>query len=166
MCSITYDTHAQKTHTLLHRAHHKYAFGLSWFRKHIKCHFLYFHFTFIGNCVVVTRNRKWEIISFMKSCSVCATLSTWARGDKRMTNVGVDGGKWSSGAAQKGDGTVTEWRDEGREGCFFIRPFLLQSPRQHACRALKKRHHHQLEKQKTATGRQRVSESKLNRPVV
>lgn len=34
-----------------------------------------------------------------------ALLSSWVRGDKRMTNVGVDGGEWSRRAAQIGGGT-------------------------------------------------------------
>lgn len=63
--------HMLKIHTHTHKAHHKYAFvpllvwGGSW--KHIKCHSLYFHLTFIGSAwsVHTTGSKRLSVYEEM-----------------------------------------------------------------------------------------------------
>lgn len=121
---------------------------------------------FYWQCVVGAHNRKQEIVSLwgnVRIRSLYAALSSWVRGDKSMTNVRVDGGEWSRGATQKGGGT----RRGGEKKKVMVLALsyapLLQSPRQHAWRALERRHHWQ--KQQRGRELVRATDSKTRQTV-
>lgn len=116
--------------------------------------------------MVGTHNGKQGIISLWRNGGICclyAVLSSWVRGDKRMTNVRVDGCEWSSGAAQIGGGT-----ESGRVGgeksdgtCSFIRPFTPVATATCLEGTQERRHHWQ--KQQRGWEWVRANESKLDR---
>lgn len=125
---------------------------------------------FHWRCVVGASNRKRGIISSWRNGRICflyAALSSWVRGDKRMTNVRVDGGEWSTGAAQIGGGTERGESWEGRREkksdgtCSFIRPFTPVATATCLEGTQERRHHWQ----KQQRGREwvRANESKLDR---
>lgn len=122
-------------------------------------------------CVVDEHDGKREMISLWRNVSICswyAALSSWAWGDKRMTNVRVDGGEWSSGAAQIGGGTErgrVGWGGGRSDGtCSFIRPFTPVATATCLEGTQERRHHWQ----KQQRGREwvRANESKLDRQCV
>lgn len=101
------------------------------------------------HCEVSARNRKREIVSLwgnVRLCFLYAALSSCVRGDKRMTNVRVDGGEWSSGVSQKGGETRRGRVERGEKSdgtCSFIRPFTPVATATCLEGTLERRHHWQ-----------------------
>lgn len=105
--------------------------------------------------------KKWKNMLF-----ICSTFPPECEATKRMTNVRVDGGEWSTGAAQIGGGTEREGELGGRKKksdgtCSFIRSFTPVATATCLEGTQERRHHWQ----KQQRGREwvRANESKRDR---